>query len=110
MRLVVNRLNVAGAIARADFERHLEYRLSFGIPEDGAVIRSLTRGEPLVTFQRTSRAARALDRLARTVVADAGWEGEASASPRRSLFQLRLPSALPFSRSSSLGQRAEGAR
>jgi pilus assembly protein CpaE len=110
MRLVVNRQNVAGAISRVDFERHLGYRMSFGIPEDRAVIRSFTRGEPLVTFQRTSRAARALDSLARTVVANAGWIGEAGAAPKRGPFQFRLPSLSPFSRSRALGHRPEGAR
>jgi hypothetical protein len=84
--------------------------MSFGIPDDRAVIRSLTRGEPLVTLQRTSRAARALDRLARTVVANAGWEGEASVSPKRGPFTLRLPSLSPFSRSRALDHRPEGAR
>ena len=110
MRLVVNRQNVPGAISRADFERHLGYRMSFGIPEDRAVIRSLTRGEPLVTLQRTSRAARALDRLARTVVANAGWEGEAGVSSKRGPFKLRLPSISAFSRQNALGHRPEGAR
>ena len=84
--------------------------MSFGIPDDRAVNWSLIRGEPLVTFQRTSRAARALEQLARTVVASSGWEGEDGASARRGRFQLRLPSMLPFSRSNTLEQRPEGAR
>ena len=110
MRLVVNRQNVPGGISRAEFERHLGYRMSFGIPDDRTVVRSLTRGEPLVTLQRTSRAARALDRLARTVVANAGWEGEAGVSSKRGPFRLRLPSLSAFSRSNALAHRPEGAR
>jgi pilus assembly protein CpaE len=110
MRLVVNRQKIPGGIPRADFERHLAYRMSFGIPDDRTMIRSLTRGEPLVTLQRTSRAARALDRLARTVVANAGWEGEAGLSSRGGPFKLRLPSLSAFSRSNALTHRPEGAR
>jgi pilus assembly protein CpaE len=76
MRLVVNRFNVAGAIARADFEEHLEYSTSFRLPNDAAVARALSRGVPVVKLQSGSSAARALDRLAKTIISNAGWEGE----------------------------------
>jgi pilus assembly protein CpaE len=106
MRLVINRLRSPGAIRRADFERHLEYRMSFGLPNDTAVVQALTRGEPLVTFQRTSRAARALDRLARTVLANRGWEGEPRPLGRR---LLRLPSLRLLPRPGALRRGPERA-
>jgi pilus assembly protein CpaE len=108
LRLVVNRHNALGSIARADFERHLGYRMSFGIPNDRAVHRSLTRGEPLVTLHRTSRAAKAIERLARTVVENAGWAGEIVATSRRGRLPLALPSIRPFSRQAAFSQPAEG--
>jgi pilus assembly protein CpaE len=95
MRLVVNRFNLSGAIARSDFEEHLEYRTSFRIPNDGAVDRALSRGEPLVTFQPSCPAARALERLARNLITNDGWEGE----PRRHGRGLqRVLQWLPFAR------------
>jgi pilus assembly protein CpaE len=95
MRLLVNRFNVSGALARSDFEHHLEYRTSFRIPNDDAVARALTRGEPLVTFQASCSAARALDRLARTIIGDEGWEGEPHRGGRG---LLRLAHWRPFAR------------
>ena len=94
MRLVINRLKSPGAIPRADFERHLDYRMSFGIPNDTAVVRALTHGTPVVTYERSSQAARALERLARAALANEGWAGEpARRSGRRlpRLPSLRLP-------------------
>ena len=76
MRLLVNRFNLSGAIASSDFEDHLEYRTSFRIPNDTSMARALSRGEPLVTLQSSSPAARALDRLAQTIIDNEGWEGE----------------------------------
>jgi pilus assembly protein CpaE len=95
MRLVVNRFNLSGAIARSDFEEHLEYRTSFRIPNDGAVDRALSRGEPLVTFQPSCPAARALERLARILITNDGWEGEPR---RRGLGLQRVLQWLPFAR------------
>ena len=76
LRLVVSRHNMAGAISPTDFERHLEYRTSFRLPHDSAVVGSLTRGEPLVTASRSSSAARAFANLAKAVATNAGWLGE----------------------------------
>lgn len=76
MRLVVNRFDLPWAIASSDFEHHLEYRTSFRLPNDTALGHSLTRGEPIVLSQPRSSAARALCRLARTVVENRGWEGQ----------------------------------
>jgi pilus assembly protein CpaE len=91
MRLVINRLQMPGAIPRADFERHLEYRMSFGIPNDTAVVRSLTHGSPVVTYERRSRAARAVEGLARAALANEGWTGEPAGRSGRRLPWLPLP-------------------
>jgi pilus assembly protein CpaE len=90
MRLIVNRAKSPGAVGRADIEKHLQYRISCTIPNDASsVVRALNRGEPLVTYEHSNRVAKAIDRLARTVLADEGWEGEPSRSSKRGL--LRLP-------------------
>jgi pilus assembly protein CpaE len=88
MRLVLNRFNEPGALAPADFEPHLAHQASFRIPNDGSVLRALTRGEPSVTG-RVGKAGKALTQLARIVVDNAGWLGEPK--PRgRKLAALRL--------------------
>jgi pilus assembly protein CpaE len=95
MRLLLNRAKGPGAVGRADIEKHLHYLISFTIPNDAtAVVRALNRGEPLVTCERGNRAAKAVDRLARTVLADRGWEGEPGRSGVGGL--LRLPSLRLF--------------
>jgi Flp pilus assembly CpaE family ATPase len=96
LRLVINRFNQPGAIGTSDFEHHLEYRTSFRVPNDSGVARALTRGVPLVSLQSSSPAARALDRLARTIVSNQGWEGEPSPSARE-LFGIAT--WRPFARS-----------
>jgi pilus assembly protein CpaE len=93
LRLLVNRFNMSGAIARSDFEHHLEYCTSFRIPNDDAVGRALGRGEPLATLQASSPAARALDRLAQTIITNEGWEGEPHRGGRG---LLRLANWRPF--------------
>jgi pilus assembly protein CpaE len=77
LRFVVNRMKSRYAISRADFEKHLDYPMSFAVPNDQAVLRALMRGEPLVVDEPRSRAARAIDRLANVILANQGWEGEA---------------------------------
>jgi pilus assembly protein CpaE len=91
LRLVINRFNAPGALAPADFERHLEYFTSFRIPNDGNVARLLTYGQPLVTSRASSPAARALDRLARAIIANEGWDAEPGRKPGR---RLALPISL----------------
>jgi pilus assembly protein CpaE len=73
MRLVVNRYNLSGAVSAADFEQHLAYHTSFKFPNDPAVSHAFASGEPL---KPSSGMGRALDKLARTVVGDAGWQDE----------------------------------
>jgi pilus assembly protein CpaE len=87
MRLVVNRFDAPGALAPSDFEHYLAHPTSFRIPNDGSVVRALTRGEPLAT-QRGSRAGTALDRLARVIVANEGWLGEPRPRSGRGLLGL----------------------
>ena len=96
MRLVVNRFDLPWAIAPSEFEHHLEYRTSFRLPNDTAVGRALTRGEPLVVLQAGSPGARALNRLARTVVENRGWEGQPRPARRGLLSVLGWR---PFARS-----------
>jgi pilus assembly protein CpaE len=92
LRLVVNRSSLSDAISSADFEQHLVYRTSFRLPNDGAVSRSLGRGEPLTS----GRAARGLDQLARTVVHNSGWEGEShKRGSRLGFFTRSRPSVQP---------------
>jgi pilus assembly protein CpaE len=88
MRLILNRSNAPGALAHADFEQHLAHSASFRIPNDGSVVRALTRGEPAV-MQRGSKAGKALQQLATIVVANAGWANEPNPAPGRGL--LRFP-------------------
>jgi Flp pilus assembly CpaE family ATPase len=73
MRLVVNRSNLSGAISASDFEQHLGYRTSFKLPHDSAVTNSLANGEPL---KASSSAAKALSKLASTLVSNEGWHDE----------------------------------
>jgi pilus assembly protein CpaE len=96
MRLVMNRFNASGVLAPSDYQQYLAYNTSFRIPNDGSVVQSLTRGEPAVT-RRGGKAGKALDRLARVVVAGAGWEGEPKPSRGRGLLRFvgrRQPTAL----------------
>jgi pilus assembly protein CpaE len=89
MRLVLNRFNAPGALAPTDFAPYLAHRTSFLIPNDGTVVRSLTRGEPSVT-QRGSKAGKALDQLAKTVVENAGWADEPNGASTRGLLRFGL--------------------
>jgi hypothetical protein len=100
MRLVVNRQNSPGGISRRDSRAPPGvYESSFGIPDDRAVIRSLTpRGAAGHPSNGPAVPRRALDRLARTVVANAGWEGEAGVSSKSGPFKLQLPSLRLFLR------------
>jgi pilus assembly protein CpaE len=100
MRLIVNRFNLPGAVAAADFEGHLEYRTSFRVPNDAGVASALTRGEPVVTLQPASPAARALDQLARALISGAGWEGEPRSAPPG--LVSRLARWRPFASSNRL--------
>jgi pilus assembly protein CpaE len=88
MRLVINRYDAAGALAPSDFDQYLAYPTSFRIPNDGSVIRALTRGEPSVT-QHRSKTGKALDRLARIAAANEGWLGEPR-SRGRSLLSFKF--------------------
>jgi pilus assembly protein CpaE len=72
LRLLVNRFNQPGAVSSGDLEQHLSYRVSFRVPNDNAVSQSLNRGEPVAS----GKAAKALTRLARTVVSNLGWEDQ----------------------------------
>jgi Flp pilus assembly CpaE family ATPase len=96
MRLILNRFNAPGALAAGDFEPYLAQRASFRIPNDNGVARALTRGEPVVTL-RGSKVGKSLDRLARTVVANAGWEDDPKPARGRGLlgFGFRRPAAAP---------------
>jgi pilus assembly protein CpaE len=88
LRLVINRFNAPGALSPSDFERHLEYVTSFRIPNERNVAGPLTYGQPLMTARSGGTAARALDRLGRTIITGEGWDGE----PRRnSARRLGLP-------------------
>jgi pilus assembly protein CpaE len=90
MRLVINRRNSPGAVARPDIESYLHYKTSFHIPNDGtSAVKALNRGQPLVTFDRSCGPARALQRLARVVVENEGWDAEPGRAHRR---PIRLPS------------------
>ena len=91
-RLVVNTIGEPVGISEADIRRHLRYPISFTIPRDSAAVGgSFTRGEPLVVAERRSKTARALERLARTVVTDEGWQ-DSPKPARTSRFTFRLPS------------------
>jgi pilus assembly protein CpaE len=94
MRLILNRLNAPGALAPSDFEPYLAHRASFHIPNDGSVIRALTRGEPLLT-QRGAKAGKALEELAKAVVTNTGWADEPTRKTARGLlrFGVRRQSA-----------------
>jgi pilus assembly protein CpaE len=103
LRLVINRHKSKGAIKPSEFERHLEYRASFNLPNDNAVVGALTRGEPLFTYQRGSSAARSIERLARAVVSGEGWSG-APSPPGRGRFRLTMPRLFPGARTLKPGQ------
>jgi pilus assembly protein CpaE len=90
MRLIMNRFDEPGALAPSDFEPYLAHSTSFRIPNDGKVIRALTRGEPLV-MQRGSKAGKTLENLAKTVVDNAGWADEPNGSAGRGLLRFGLP-------------------
>jgi pilus assembly protein CpaE len=85
LRLVINRFNAPGALSPSDFEGHLEYVTSFRIPNERNVAGPLTYGQPLMTARKGGPAARALDRLGRTIIAGEGWDGEPRRGPARRL-------------------------
>jgi pilus assembly protein CpaE len=106
MRLVVNRFDMAGGLAPADFEHYLAHTTSFRIPNDGSVAHALTRGEPSVT-RRGSKAGKALDRLAHVIIANQGWLGEPRPRSRGLLgWSFRRRPAAPESMRLQIGAEA----
>jgi pilus assembly protein CpaE len=72
--LVVNRLASSGSIVGSDIENHLHYRISAGIPSDGAaVVQSLNRGDPLMTTAPKSPVGRSIQALALRLLEIEGW-------------------------------------
>jgi pilus assembly protein CpaE len=83
LRLVLNRSNLPGGVSPKDFEQHLSYHTSFKLPNDSAIPEALAAGEPLKT---SNKAARELDKLARSIAADTGWSDQ---PVKRGLFGRR---------------------
>lgn len=110
LRLVVNRLASSGSIVGNDIENHLHYRISAGIPSDGAaVVHSLNRGEPVVLSTPKSPVTRAINGLAHTLLQNEGWAAGDTPTPSNKMHSSTLaklgalkiiPSALKLGSSS----------
>jgi pilus assembly protein CpaE len=109
LRLVVNRLASSGSIVANDIENHLHYRISAGIPSDGAaVVHSLNRGDPVLMSFPKSPVSRAIHALTRALLQIEGWANADAPNPQKlqnsalsKLGALKiLPSALKLGQSS----------
>jgi pilus assembly protein CpaE len=93
LRLVVNRLASSGSIVAHDIENHLHYRISAGIPSDGAaVVHSLNRGEPVLLSFPKSPVSRAIHALTRALLQTEGWAN--ADAPNTGKMQSRALSKL----------------
>ncbi len=88
--IVANRIGSPGAVTRAEIEEALEREIAFELPDDAAVPEAINRATPVMMADPSSRFARALSALARSVFD--GVENDSTSAPkseRRSLLRGR---------------------
>jgi Flp pilus assembly CpaE family ATPase len=88
--IVANRIGAPGAVSRAEIEEALERKIAFELPDDAAVPEAINRATPVMMSDPSSRFARALSALAKSVFA--GVQNETESAPkaeRRSLLRGR---------------------
>jgi pilus assembly protein CpaE len=88
--IVANRIGAPGAVTRAEIEEALECEIAFELPDDAAVPEAINRATPAVIGEPSSRFARSVSNLARSVFAEVPTEtASAAKSERRSLLRGR---------------------
>jgi pilus assembly protein CpaE len=88
--IVANRIGAPGAVTRAEIEEALERKIAFELPDDAAVPEAINRATPVMMSDPSSRFARALSALAKSVFAGVQNDnGSAPKSERRSLLRGR---------------------
>jgi pilus assembly protein CpaE len=88
--IVANRIGAAGAVTRAEIEEALERKIAFELPDDAAVPEAINRATPAVISDPSSRFARAVSAVAKSVFAGVTDEtASAPKSERRSLLRGR---------------------
>jgi pilus assembly protein CpaE len=88
--IVANRIGAPGAVTRAEIEEALERKIGYELPDDPAVPEAINRATPVMMSDPSSRFARALSALAKSVFAGVqNDEASAPKSERRSLLRGR---------------------
>jgi Flp pilus assembly CpaE family ATPase len=81
--IVANRIGAAGAVTRGEIEEALECEIAFELPDDAAVPEAINRATPVVLSEPTSRFARSVSALAKTVFAGVPTESASAPKPQR---------------------------
>jgi pilus assembly protein CpaE len=68
VRIVMNRSGAKVGLEDKDVERTLKRQITYTLPSDKAVVVSVNHGQPVVLDAPKSRAARALQEIARTLM------------------------------------------
>jgi pilus assembly protein CpaE len=88
--IVANRIGAAGGVSRSEIEEALEAEIAFELPDDPAVPTAVNRATPVVLGDPSSRFARAVSTLAKSLFAEAPTPVPVQSAPqRRSLLRGR---------------------
>jgi pilus assembly protein CpaE len=88
--IVANRIGAAGGVSRNEIEEALEAEIAFELPDDPAVPTAVNRATPVVLGDPSSRFARAVSALTKSLFAEAPTPVPVQSAPqRRSLLRGR---------------------
>jgi pilus assembly protein CpaE len=88
--IVANRIGAAGGVSRHEIEEALEAEIAFELPDDPAVPTAVNRATPVVLGDPSSRFARAVSALTKSLFAEAPNPVPVQSAPqRRSLLRGR---------------------
>ena len=88
--IVANRIGAAGGVSRSEIEEALEAEIAFELPDDPAVPTAVNRATPVVLGDPSSRFARAVSTLTKSLFAEAPTPVPVQSAPqRRSLLRGR---------------------
>jgi Flp pilus assembly CpaE family ATPase len=88
--IVANRIGAPGAVTRTEIEEALERKIAFELPDDATVPEAINRATPAMISDPSSRFARAVSAVAKSVFAGVTDETEsAPKSERRSILRGR---------------------
>ena len=88
--IVANRIGAAGGVSRNEIEEALEAEIAFELPDDPAVPTAVNRATPVVLGDPSSRFARAVSALTKSLFAEASIPVPVQSAPqRRSLLRGR---------------------